>query len=99
MNADELKNEAVVSDAPRMRHLLEEAARILKRERQKGGIGQQKIKGGLIDLPPEGKAIVVGDLHGDLNSLKRKSIFKKSYQRENISHLSGRLWRQRRVNT
>ena len=60
MNADELKNEAVVSDAPRMRHLLEEAARILKRERQKGETGQQKIKGGLVDLPPEGKAIVVG---------------------------------------
>ena len=85
MNADELKNEAVVSDAPRMRHLLEEAARILKRERQKGETGQQKIKGGLVDLPPEGKAIVVGDLHGDLNSLTiilKESQFLKRVTRE-----------------
>ena len=34
-----------------------------------GMVGTLKITGGLVEAPPAGEAIIVGDLHGDLNSL------------------------------
>ena len=34
-----------------------------------GTVGCLKVVGRLVELPPEGEAVVVGDLHGDLDSL------------------------------
>lgn len=36
---------------------------------ENGTIGKLKIKGKLVEVPPQGEAFVVGDLHGDLESL------------------------------
>jgi protein phosphatase len=36
---------------------------------EKGRIGNLKITGRLVEVPPVGEAIIVGDLHGDLKSL------------------------------
>ncbi|MGC8849650.1 MAG: metallophosphoesterase [Candidatus Bathyarchaeia archaeon] len=42
---------------------------ILKAERR-GFSSSYRVSGGLTLLPPEGRALVIGDLHGDLESLK-----------------------------
>ena len=47
--------------------LVEEATRLLCSE--SGKVGNLDIMGRLIQLRPEGEALVVGDLHGDLESL------------------------------
>ncbi len=47
--------------------LIEKAARLLCKE--DGKVGRQDISGRLIRLKPSGEALVIGDLHGDLESL------------------------------
>lgn len=47
--------------------LVEEAAKLLCKE--SGTIGSIEVLGRLIKLKPTGKALVIGDLHGDLESL------------------------------
>jgi len=69
MNTDTLISEARASTAKDLSRLIQEVTKILKEEREKGRKGDQIIKGGLIELPCKGEAIVVGDLHGDLKSL------------------------------
>lgn len=54
--------------------LVEEAARLLCREN--GKVGNLDILGRLVKLKPQGEALVIGDLHGDLESLI--DIFKMS---------------------
>lgn len=49
--------------------LIEEAKSLLVKERKEGGFGGGDVKGGLVVLEPKGTLIVVGDLHGDLESL------------------------------
>ena len=39
-------------------------------EEEKRGAGSLRISGRLVELPPVGEAIIVGDIHGDLESLK-----------------------------
>ena len=48
--------------------LVKNAAQLLAKENDKVGI--LRIVGRLVMVPPEGEAIVVGDVHGDLESLK-----------------------------
>ena len=76
MDVRQLKSEAEVLTAEEAQNLLQEAIKVLKRERDEGGYPGEKIKGGLVELSPEGKVIVVGDLHGDLDSLT--TILKQS---------------------
>jgi len=76
MDVRQLKSEAEVLTAEEAQNLLQEAIKVLKRERDGGGYPGEKIKGGLVELSPEGKVIVVGDLHGDLDSLT--TILKQS---------------------
>lgn len=38
-------------------------------ERRSGAFGQGKVIGGMVVLPPTGKLILIGDLHGDLDSI------------------------------
>lgn len=47
--------------------LIDSVAELLSKE--DGFVGNQKIIGRLIEMPPEGEATIVGDLHGDLDSL------------------------------
>ena len=48
--------------------LVKAIAQVLDNER--GRIGSLQITGKLVSIPPVGEAIVVGDIHGDLESLK-----------------------------
>lgn len=56
----EAKSEAFVK-------LVEEATELLRRE--DGRVGNMNITGRLVKLNPVGEALIVGDLHGDLESL------------------------------
>jgi protein phosphatase len=47
--------------------LVLEAARLL--ENEKGRVGNLEISGRLVKMEPSGEALIVGDLHGDLQSL------------------------------
>src|SRR3972149_7969664 len=47
--------------------LVDNVVELLSKEN--GLVGNLKIAGRLIETPPEGEATVVGDLHGDLESL------------------------------
>jgi len=47
--------------------LIDRVTELLSKE--DGLVGNQKITGRLIEVPPEGEAIIVGDLHGDFESL------------------------------
>jgi protein phosphatase len=46
---------------------VEQATALLKRE--DGRVGNFRIKGRLVEVEPKGEALVIGDLHGDLESL------------------------------
>jgi len=47
--------------------LVEDATNLLSREN--GNVGVLTVTGRLVELKPEGEALIVGDLHGDLESL------------------------------
>ncbi len=49
--------------------LIGEVNLILEKERKEGKTGEQVIRGGLVYLPLKGRALLVGDLHGDMKSL------------------------------
>lgn len=76
MDAQQLKNQAKLSTAHQLKGLLERVSGILKKEREEGKIGSQEVAGGLVNISSGEKAIVVGDIHGDLDSLTK--IFKGS---------------------
>jgi protein phosphatase len=62
---------------------VENAANLLCKEQ--GTVGNMNITGRLIQLKPKGEALIVGDLHGDLESLidiMRASDFLKKMSRE-----------------
>lgn len=87
MNVLELANQASNVSSREMKELLEEVIQLLQKEREKGKIGSEKVKGGLIELQPKGEALVVGDLHGDLNSLVKvleNSQFLKKVKRNRV---------------
>jgi protein phosphatase len=48
-------------------HLVEDATSMFSEEN--GKVGNLRIKGRLVNLKPEGEALIVSDLHGDLESL------------------------------
>ncbi len=58
--------------------------------KENGLVGYQKITGRLIETPPKGEVTIVGDLHGDLESLTqilKSSDFLDKVQRRNQSLL------------
>lgn len=69
MRVKELIEKASFLNADDFSALTEEVNVILEREREEGKTGEQTIRGGLVWLPLKGKALLVGDLHGDLESL------------------------------
>lgn len=66
-----LEEQARLASSVDMRRLIENTTELLSTERATGRQGTQRRRGGLIELPRKGKAIVVGDIHGDLDSLKQ----------------------------
>jgi len=69
MRVKELVKKASFLTAGDFSALIQEVTMILKKERAEGKNDDQIIRGGLVSLPLDGKTLVVGDLHGDLESL------------------------------
>jgi protein phosphatase len=67
---NELFEEASRSSAEEFLGMIKRIDQILTKERRKGDMDGQKIEGGLVYLPSNGKAIIIGDLHGDMQSLR-----------------------------
>ena len=66
-----------------------EVKEILEEERGEGKTGEQVIRGGLVYLPPKGRVLLVGDLHGDMKSLAN-ILVKSGYieeKNENVPYL------------
>jgi protein phosphatase len=63
-----LLNEASNVDYKTFIELVNQVGQLLLSEKSNSAM---RIMGRLVYLPPEGEAVVVGDLHGDLNSLKQ----------------------------
>jgi len=83
----DLLDEAAEIDHQEFIYLVRQVDQMLSRE--KGNFGEQQITGRLVRIPHAGEAIVVGDVHGSLDSLehiltetkfvKKASNGKKSY--------------------
>jgi protein phosphatase len=70
----QIVKEALESKSDAFVNLVEDAMRLLCKET--GKVGNLDILGRLVKLKPQGEALVIGDLHGDLESLI--DIFKMS---------------------
>jgi hypothetical protein len=70
MMINELFEEASDSSAEELSGLIKRIDRTLTEERKKGDMDGQKVEGGLVYLPSNGEAIIIGDLHGDMQSLR-----------------------------
>ncbi len=69
MEISQLTSKAAASTAEEFSNLAKISVDALIEERSRGRSGELEIEGGLVYLPSQGKVIVVGDLHGDLQSL------------------------------
>jgi len=63
----DLMGEAEQASLEDFLRVIEEADRLISNELK--GLSNLRIMGRLVQLPPEGEAIIIGDLHGDLKSL------------------------------
>jgi len=66
-NLSQIVKEALELQCEGFTQLVEEAAQLLCKEN--GKVGNFNIFGRLVELKPLGEALIVGDLHGDLESL------------------------------
>ncbi|MGC9346362.1 MAG: metallophosphoesterase family protein [Candidatus Bathyarchaeales archaeon] len=66
-NLSQIVKEALEVQCEEFTRLVEEAARLLAKEN--GQVGNFNVMGRLVKIKPLGEAIIVGDLHGDLESL------------------------------
>jgi len=66
-NLSDLINEAYETDSQRFLSLVTRVGRILSAET---GSGKPRITGRMVHVPPSGEATMIGDIHGDLNSLQ-----------------------------
>jgi protein phosphatase len=74
MNISSLLKEARIVQSKTFEKTLDNSIDLLRRE--KGKIGNLTISGHLVEVEPLGEALVIGDLHGDIDSLIY--IFKSS---------------------
>ena len=63
----DLIESAMKASSDELLHIIEDATQLLSRET--GQVGGPRITGKLVSLRPKGEIIVVGDIHGDLESL------------------------------
>ena len=78
VDLDQLITEARNCNFLEFKRLVEDVISLLVKAREKERVGELKVDKGLVYLPLRGEAIVIGDLHGDLKSLKtilRKNSF------------------------
>lgn len=77
---------ALETNADEFIQLTEEITDLLKKET--GQIGKMRVKGKLVTLEPEGEAVIVGDIHGDLESLVHilsdSNFIEQAQQQKNI---------------
>ena len=66
-NLSDLIDMAIKTSPTEFLKLVEEATQLLANESDR--IGRLRITGRLVEVPPTGEAIIVGDIHGDLESL------------------------------
>lgn len=80
MDLNSIFGEALSASSSIFLSLISEVSRILSQEAT--GVGKLDIMGRLVRIPPAGEAIIVGDIHGDLQSLKhilyRSGFFEKA---------------------
>lgn len=85
-NSSNLINMALRVDSNEFFQLIECTFKRLAGE--KGRVGNLQITGRLVKVPPVGKAIIVGDIHGDLESLayilKNSRFVEKTRKDENL---------------
>lgn len=67
MQLQKIVKEALEASCQEFCRLIEEASELIRNEN--GKIGNLEVVGRLVELQPLGEALVVGDLHGDLESL------------------------------
>lgn len=84
-NFSQIIKEALEVQCKQFTRLVEEAARILAKEDEP--VGNFNIVGRLVKVKPLGEAIIVGDLHGDLESLiqilQESSFLQKAKENRN----------------
>ncbi len=68
MDLNELFNKSLTVNSQEFLELINDTNQILSEEER--GVGNLRIIGRLIYIPPFGEAIVIGDVHGDLSSLR-----------------------------
>ncbi len=85
-DSSDLINMAVRVGSNEFLQLIEDAVQRLAGEN--GRVGSLRITGRLVHVPPTGEAIIVGDIHGDLESLahilKSSSFMEKTRKGENL---------------
>ena len=83
---NDLADMAMKASPGQFLQLAENAAQLLAQE--SGRIGSLRITGRLVEVPPLGEAIIVGDLHGDLKSLTHiledSNFMEKAKDNDNI---------------
>ncbi len=81
-----LANAAAKVSPSEFLQLVKHVCQLLSQE--EGGIGNLRVTGKLVEVPPIGEAIIVGDVHGDLESLvyilEKTNFVKKAGEKEDI---------------
>jgi len=75
-----LLEEAETVNASQLRELIIHSTDQAEEEKRMGVVGKGERIGGLVKLPPRGRILIVGDIHGDLRSL-RHVLFNSSFRR------------------
>jgi len=89
VDLDQLITDARNCNFLEFKRLVEDVISLLVKAREKERVGELRIDKGLVYLPLRGEAVVIGDLHGDLESLEtilRKSSFLGTF-REYLPYL------------